>query len=104
MPISQEFAEKLYDRMQEHINCSLDSEELDILAKHMSSDVMLKAFGLAFRFCKETLEEMGKLDMSESKSAVAFTHGQGQIQGVHTVVNSLLTLIIEKEEEEHDES
>ncbi len=100
--ISADFAEKLYTRMQEHSATVLDSEEIEILAKLISSDVMLKALGQAFAFCRNTEGEMSRIDMSQPGSVLDFAKAQGQIQGVNHIITGLLGLITEKDEEDDE--
>lgn len=98
--ITTEFAEKLYIRMQEHAFSSLDEEETELLSKLLSSDVILKALGQAFAFCRNTESEMAKLNMADPGAVLEFTRAQGQIQGVNHIVTGLLGLITEKDEED----
>jgi len=100
--ITPEFAEKLYIRMQEHSGAELDTGEIETLAKLMSSDVMLKAFGQALSFCRNTEIEMSRLNMGEPGSVIEFTRGQGQIQGVNKIIEGILGLITEKDEIPND--
>ena len=102
--ISSEFKEKLFARMQEHATSDFDSEEIEMLCKFMSSDIMLKAFGRAFTYCNLARNEMVQLDMSQKESQHKYSQGQGRIVGVHEVITGLLDLITEKEEIEDDES
>ncbi len=102
--ISSDFSEKLYARMQEHIEAELTLEELDTLSKIMCSDVMLKALGKALKFCRETQNEMGLLNMADANAVIEFTRGQGQIQGVAKMIAGLLDLITEKDEEEETDN
>ncbi len=97
--ITEEFAERLFARMQEHQGSVMTGEELDTFTKLMSSDVMLKAFGMAFGLCRSTESEMASLNMAAPESIFQFTHGQGQIAGVNKVANGFLGMITEKPEE-----
>lgn len=100
--ITEEFAEKLFIRIQEHSAGSLDSDEIEILSKLMSSDVMLKALGQALALSRLTENEMSKLDMGEAGKIIEFTRAQGQIQGIYKVIQGLLGLITEKEEDPNE--
>ena len=98
--ITTEFADKLIERMQEHITSELSADELDTLSKILSSDVLLKAFGRVFAYCKLTQNQMTQLDMNAPGAMVEFCKAQGQILGIGQAVTELFNLVIEKEDED----
>ena len=101
--ITAEFAEKLYIRINEHSASSFDASEIETLSKLVSSDVMLKAFGRAIAFAKDTEKEMAGINMSTPGASIDFTRAQGQIQGINSMIAGILGLITIKDDED-DES
>lgn len=101
--ISEAFAEKLYERIQGHMNCTFDSNELDVLEKVMRSEVVLKAFGRSLMWCQVVANEMTAIDMSQAGAVIEFSKRQGQINGVNAMIAGLLQLITKEEDEEEEE-
>jgi hypothetical protein len=102
MTISREFAEKLFVKMQENSTAVLNADEIETLQKLLCNDIMLKAFGQAFGYCKQIQNEITQLDLSEPGASVQYTRGQGKIAGIAEAVTDLVNLIVEKEPEEDE--
>jgi hypothetical protein len=100
--ISEEFAGKLFERVQENATAELDSNELDILRNLLCNEVMLKALGRGIAMCRVTQQEITMLDLSEPGTTVQYTRGQGAIEGIGNFILDLLSLIVEKDEEENE--
>lgn len=98
--ITQERAEQLYMKMNEHTTATFDEKELDALTVVMSSDVVLKAFGRTLAYCQLVKNEVLSLDMSANGAQYQFAKGQGQIQGVSQLISGILQLITEPQPEE----
>jgi hypothetical protein len=102
--IDSDRAEKLYIMMQESANQSFDPNELEALSIVMTSAPVIKAFGRAFSMIGALQIEMSQLDMKDPANVVEFSKGQGQIEGVRSLVTGFLNLVTKEEEEEEDDS
>ncbi len=98
--ISEKFGATLFEKMQESATSNLDSKELEILEKLLCNEVMIKALGQAFAFCKIEQHRITTLDMSAPGALVDYTRGQGRIDGIAVAIMDLINLIVEKDDED----
>lgn len=101
--ISEKFGETLFEKMQESATSILSSSELDILEKLLCNEVMIKALGQSFAYCKMEQHRITTLDMMQPGSVVEYTRGQGRIDGIAVATMDLIQLIVEKEDTDEDE-
>ncbi len=98
--ISKNRAEQLYVEMHKHMTSNITTEDLDALTVVLTSEVVLKAFGRSLLWCQGISNEILALNMADVSAPVEFSRGQGQIEGVNTLIHGILNLITEEEEEE----
>ena len=102
--ISSKQADSIYSKMHEAMLNELDHKELEALSVVMTSSVVIKAFGRSLAYCQGTVNEMADLDMKDPGSIIEFTRGQGQILGIKTMIQGLLSLVTKEEKDSEDDN
>ncbi len=103
MSVSEEFAQKLADKIVSHTYGEFTSEELVLLQQMMCSDVLLKALGRTFFYVEMCKNEALSIDLGTADGLAKIAKVQGQAVGATEVVQGLLRLITEQEEKEEDD-
>lgn len=98
--ISREFAERISEKIQSYHDAELTTDEIETLSKIICSEIMLKALGRAFGYCRLVQNEITQLDLSVPGDSTKYTRGQGQMLGIATAVTDLINLITEEEEKD----
>ena len=95
--MTEDQAEKLYDKIIGYTYSEFSSEEHDLIRQVLHSEVLLKALGMMFYYIEICKSEVLNIDMSESGSAAKIAKIQGRTLGVQEGIQGLIRLVTEQE-------